>query len=735
METDLPPNLRQPRRTWIPYFVLVVTLLLTGIATFYVGLTARTKDQLRFENAVEFTKDDIQSRLNTYISLLRGGSGLFAASDQVTREDFRAYVQQLKLNDRYPGIQGIGFSIKITADQQDALITELRQQGIQLTIRPDYPRSEYHSIIYLEPLDRRNQAAIGFDMFTEKVRRVAMERARDTGSAAASGKVTLVQEIDSIKQPGFLIYFPVYRNGSNPQTVAQRQAALEGFIYSPFRAGDLLRDVINEEQYSYVDFEVYDGTEIVPQNLLYSSSDNDLNHQSSFTTTTTINIAGRTWSLVFTNRPEFTNASEAELVPYIFLGGVIVSLVLFGITRSLARAKTAAEKAVAALRKSESRFRCLVEADIIGIITADLNGKIIEANDAFLKMVGYQRDELPELCWNAITPPEYHLLDQHASQEIKTLGACHPFEKEYIRKDGTRLPVLLGGAIVEGTQNLCIAFVLDLTDRKHLEDALRNQAEELVEANRLKDDFLAVVSHELRTPLNAILGWIQLLRSRRMDQVKTQKALEVIERNAKVQTQLIEDLLDTSRLMRGQLHLQMQPVDVTLAIADAIDSVQPSATAKNIQINRTIATEGVVLVWGDRDRLQQIAWNLLSNAVKFTPDGGQVDVILSCIEQSIEIQVSDTGIGISPEFLPYVFDRFRQAERATTRSSSGLGLGLAIVRQLVELHDGTIRVKSAGFEQGATFIVQIPLWDSSQKKLPQKLSVPQQTRETRRIIH
>jgi len=741
MEPHLSSKLHQLRRPWIPYFVLVVTLLLTGIATYYVSLTARTKDQLRFNNAVERTKDDIQNRLDTYISLLRSGSGLFAASDSVTRADFQAYVEQLELRDRYPGIQGIGFSVKVTSAQKDALITELRQQGIQLTIRPEYERSEYHSIIYLEPLDRRNQAAIGFDMFTEKVRRAAMERARDTGSAAASGKVTLIQEIDSHKQAGFLIYFPVYRNNLSTKTVQKRQAALLGFIYSPFRADDLLNDIVSEKQYSYVDFTVYDGTEITPENLLHRSHQENENYQPSLTTTTQINIAGRTWSLVFTTRPEFASASEAGLAPYIFFGGVAISLVLFGLTRSQARAKTVAQSAVAqmyksqaALRTSESRFRCLIEADIIGIITADLDGKILEANDAFLRMVGYQQDDLKAgLRWDDLTPPEYQHLDQAASQELRTFGACRLFEKEYIRKDGQRIPVLLGGAIIEGSQDTCIAFVLDLTDRKQLEVALRRQAEELAEANRLKDDFLAVVSHELRTPLNAMLGWVQLLRSRQLDEAKKAKALEVIERNAKIQTQLIEDLLDTSRLMRGQLHLQMRSIDILGVIEAAINTVQPTAAAKKIQI-KTTTSEEIGLVWGDSDRLQQIVWNLLSNAVKFTPEGGEVEVKLNCIDRYVEIQVSDTGIGISPEFLPYVFDRFRQAESATTRSSSGLGLGLAIVRQLVELHGGTVDAKSVGFGHGATFIVKLPLWNRFQNVVTEDLISRHRTRSPKRII-
>ncbi len=387
----------------------------------------------------------------------------------------------------------------------------------------------------------------------------------------------------------------------------------------------------------------------------------------------------------------------------------------------------------AALRTSESRFRCLVAADIIGIITADLDGKILEANNAFLRMVGYDKDDLKAgLRWDDLTPAEYQHLDQVASQEIRTSGACRLFEKEYIRKDGQRIPVLLGGAIIEGSQDTCIAFVLDLTERKQLEVALRRQAEELTEANRLKDDFLAVVSHELRTPLNAMLGWVQLLRSRQFDEAKTAKALEVIERNAKIQTQLVEDLLDTSRLMRGQLHLQMRPVDVARVIEAAINTVQPAAATKEIQI-KTTTSEDIGLVWGDSDRLQQIVWNLLSNAVKFTPEGGQVEVKLNCVDRYIEIQVSDTGIGISPEFLPHVFDRFRQAERATTRSSSGLGLGLAIVRQLVELHGGTVEAQSAGFGRGATFIVKLPLWNI-QNVATEDLMSRSQTRSPKRII-
>ncbi|HEY9603048.1 MAG TPA: ATP-binding protein [Allocoleopsis sp.] len=238
--------------------------------------------------------------------------------------------------------------------------------------------------------------------------------------------------------------------------------------------------------------------------------------------------------------------------------------------------------------------------------------------------------------------------------------------------------------------------------------------DEAQEANRIKDEFLAIVSHELRTPLNAILGWAQMLRHRKLNEVTLTKAIETIERNAKSQGKLIEDILDISRIIRGKLQLNIRPVHLVPVINVVIENVRPTAEIKDIHINY-ILDASVGQVMGDPDRLQQIVWNLLSNAVKFTPRGGNIEVRL---EQSTanplsgpcaEIAVKDTGQGINPEFLPHVFERFRQADGATTRSYGGLGLGLAIVRQLVEMHNGTVSVASEGGGRGATFTVQLPI--------------------------
>jgi PAS domain S-box-containing protein len=363
-----------------------------------------------------------------------------------------------------------------------------------------------------------------------------------------------------------------------------------------------------------------------------------------------------------------------------------------------------------ALKKSEARFSRLVESNIIGVILAGPNGTIMEANDAFLQIVGYTREDLlnQAMNWTQMTPPEYYQQDEQVLQELAISGSCAPFEKEYIRKDGSRVPILLGAAKLESDQLAWVCFVLDLTESKNVEALLRQQAEELSRANRLKDEFLATVSHELRTPLNAMLGWATILRSKQLDQATMNRALETIERNARAQNQLINDLLDVSRIITGKLRLNVSPVVLVSVIETAIDSIRPAAEAKNIRI-QSLLDPAAGPISGDPDRLQQVFWNLLSNAVKFTPKGGRIQIRLERINSHVEVTVSDTGQGISPEFLPYVFERLQQADSTTTRVHGGLGLGLAIVRHLVELHGGSVQAASAGEGKGASFMVNLPI--------------------------
>jgi len=503
---------------------------------------------------------------------------------------------------------------------------------------------------------------------------------------------------------------------------------------------------------------------------------------------------------------------------------------------------TARNRMEEALRASEERFRRVIESNIIGVIVVE-NGLLTEANDVFLRMLKFNRGDLvrKQLRWREMTPPEFEEADSRARFELQTHGLFSPYEKEFMRKDGNRIPVMIGGvAIQKGDPGMheTLCLVLDLSERKRAEERVRSIVEggkilassldcektfpelaefvvskiadscvilvredgqlirmaathsvplipeadllkgfdqvmstgeietaaepisriivpiirgdhvsgvlavgsaktgaflpedlhmfelfgrragialenarlyrETQQANRLKDDFVAMISHELRTPLTPILGGVYMLRSEPNDKTVLTRALDLIERSAKTQVKIVDDLLDVSRALSGKLRLNMDPVDLPRVIQAAVETVRPASEAKGIKVHVELR-EITGVVFGDADRLQQVVWNLLANSVKFTPNAGHITVELRETAAFAEILVTDTGIGIQAEFLPHVFEKFRQADGSRTRPHGGLGLGLAIVRHLVESHGGTVHAHSMGDEKGSTFVVTLPL--------------------------
>ncbi|MEH2245317.1 hybrid sensor histidine kinase/response regulator [Nostoc sp.] len=383
------------------------------------------------------------------------------------------------------------------------------------------------------------------------------------------------------------------------------------------------------------------------------------------------------------------------------------------------------KRAEKSLRESEARFRRLFESNLIGVAFWNVDGFILNANDAFLQLAGYTRDQfatLGRINWRELTPGEYKDLDDRAFLEVQTTGVSKIYKKEFVHRNGKRVPIVLGMALLNDCQDNGLAFVLNITDvsdELRLRKLAEKECDRLLEregkarqqaeiANKIKDEFLGVLSHELRTPLNSILGWSKMLRTRKFDEKTTNHALETVERNAKLQTQLIEDLLDVSHILQGKLNLNICPVSLVMVVEAALETVQLAAQAKSIQI-QTIFDRTLGQVMGDPNRLQQVVWNLLSNAVKFTPTGGRVEIRLVEVGKQAQIQVSDTGKGIPPDFLPYVFDYFRQVDSTTTRTFGGLGLGLAIVRKVVEMHGGNVQAETPRETSGATFTVELPL--------------------------
>ncbi|HEV2296105.1 MAG TPA: PAS domain S-box protein [Tepidisphaeraceae bacterium] len=380
-------------------------------------------------------------------------------------------------------------------------------------------------------------------------------------------------------------------------------------------------------------------------------------------------------------------------------------------------------RAQAALRSSEELVRTIAENSTQGLAMMDARGYCTYANKAWLDMTGCSVEEIG-------SKPLHYLVHHHypdgrpypiedcpIDRALPENFDVRAHEDLFFRKDGSTFPVLVAASPIfkDGRPISTVIEIRDVTEAKRAEsererllDSERGARAEAERASRMKDEFLATLSHELRTPLNAILGWSQILAGGAKDAEDLSEGLRTIERNARAQTQIIEDLLDMSRIISGKVRLDVQRIDLAPVVHGAVESIKPAAEAKGISL-QAVLDPLAGPVSGDPNRLQQVMWNLLTNAVKFTPRGGRVQVVVERVNSHLEISVSDTGEGIEPEFLPHVFDRFRQADASTTRRHGGLGLGLAIVKQLVELHGGSIRASSSGPGTGATFTVSLPM--------------------------
>jgi hypothetical protein len=368
---------------------------------------------------------------------------------------------------------------------------------------------------------------------------------------------------------------------------------------------------------------------------------------------------------------------------------------------------------------TSTRFRALLEAAPDATITVAEDGRITLVNSQTETLFGYARHELIGQAIEILLPEQLrhahlaHRRDFHAQPRRRPMGSGLDLVAR--RKDGSEFPTEISLSPLHTDEGLAVIVVVrDITERKKAdqervalvrEQAARSEAEA---ANRAKDDFVAVVSHELRTPLNAILGWTTLLQSRSLERDVAEHALKAIERNAQAQRQVIDDLLDVSRMVTGKMSLDLQEVEIAQVIAAAVDSVRPAVEAKRLHLD-VLVDPALPSILGDPRRLQQVMWNLLSNAAKFTPEEGGIRVSAVPQESHIRVQVADTGSGIDQALLPHVFERFRQRDSSATRAHGGLGLGLAIARQLVDLHGGTIEAESAGEGQGALFTLMLPV--------------------------
>lgn len=726
-----------PMTGWL---VLAVSLVLTVAAYSISKRQMETRAQERFNYKAMEIVHAIEERMGHYEQALRGGVALFNASENVSREAWRVYVASLRLEENLPGIQGLGYALPVAASDKPAFEAAVRAEGFDdFRITPIGERREYTSIVFLEPFDWRNQRAFGYDMWSNEMRREAMRRARDQGVAATSGMITLVQETDENVQRGFLTYLPVYDTVQVPDTEALRREHFRGWVYAPFRAGNLMAGILNEADDS-LRFAVYDGDEVQPEALLFSSlslqpeAEADLGAGEKYATSIELVSQGRPWIVTLSSSNNLLAQSEVDQPTYILVAGIIVDGLLFYVIVTLhflnrrarsvatelyesqqaAEVELARQLKLAELKTTEADtfFQLAPEAFII----LGMDGRIVEANQAANEVFAYADGELSTLMLEDLVPASVRskhrqLRENYLSNPYpRKMGDGAAFHAQ--KKNGEIFDVAINLVpITRQDGEFVIAAIHDVSIQKRIESNLLLARKNAEEANRSKTEFIANMSHEIRTPLNAVLGTVQLINKTRLTGEQT-KYLDMINHAGKSLLAIVNDILDLSKIEAGQMHLANELFSLDNIIEHLADVMSITSVGKQLQLVIIREPNVPEFAIGDGFRLQQVLVNLISNAIKFTDSGSVVlKIAVSILNDQrflLRFSVSDTGIGMTPEQQAKLFKAFTQADTSITRRFGGTGLGLVISSKLMALMGGEILLDS---EQnvGSEFVVTLPL--------------------------
>jgi PAS domain S-box-containing protein len=514
MELDGRRDPSGDRRAWLPNAVLAGGLALTLLITLVYASNLKSTVRHRFEADVEAARHNIQTRMEAYLTLLRGGAALFAASGDVTRSDWQSYVERLRIRELYPGMLGLGFSLRMRAEETNRVTLFMQEEGRPaFHIWPDFGRPEFHSIIFLEPADKRNATALGFDMYTDPVRREAMEAAWTNGTLAASGKVRLVQETEGPAQAGFLMYLPVYNNRQVPPTIAQRRADLYGFVYAPFRADDLINALFAKGVALNLQMSVYDGdAPLGTENLLYDSQHSPHGHRPQLQVQQSLQVADRKWTLVFSAPPSYGNNVASMFVPILPLIGAGLTLLLYYSTSAQVRARTRAETAAAALQASEELHRTISETAADAILMMDEHSIILSANRAAEQLFGYSAAELIGQPMTMLMPERMRVRHRQGVEHFLKTGerniSWNGIELPGLHKDGHEISLELSfGASRRNGRMVFTGFLRDITKRKEIEEQrdaslareqkALNQAQALLDSLQRSESQLRLVTDAL----------------------------------------------------------------------------------------------------------------------------------------------------------------------------------------------------------------------------------------------
>lgn len=714
------------------YFLSLVFFIFFSSLTIYVYIKTKQgvfeRKQKLFKHLTQQAENSIQRRMAHYIQILKGARSLLYAIDSVSAQDWREYVNSLKVQENYPGILGIGFAKYIQADELEQHTQEMRSMGFsQYKVFPEGIRMEYTPIIYLEPFWDRNLRAFGYDMYSDPTRRKAMKRARDTNTPAISGTVKLMQETDKNIQAGFLLYLPVYKNGRNPRSIDERRKLLEGYVYNPFRMNDLMDAILLTRELNGIDVEIFDGPIISTKTLIYNKDTfcNFLTKGGFSQGKSTLEIGGNIWSLNFSATPAFEKTSDQNQPLLILIGGFVISALLSlgvgSLSNTRRHALALAEEMVLRFKESEDKVQSIFENAPDAVVVADKNGIITQWNSKAEKLFGWKAEEIiGKTLHDTIIPPQYREAHLKGLKKYLLTGEGpilnRTIELTALNKNNVEFDASLSiSATLEKGSPFFIAFISDITERKHAQLELEQKTLALEQSNSELEKFAYVASHDLQEPLRKIHTFGDRLLQKYNEKLPTE-GQEYIKRMVTASTRmqtLIDDLLLFSRMANSK-----EPfieTNFNSIIDDLIRDFEVSIEEKKAQI----LVDKLPHIEAIPAQIKQLFQNLISNALKFHKKGeAPVIKIRSEIEKRIlstvkktplqvcTIYVEDNGIGFDEKYLGQIFVIF---QRLHSRAEyHGTGIGLAICRKIVENHKGIITAKSE-IGKGTCFIIYLPL--------------------------
>ena len=666
-------------------FIASILLVVLTLFIFYqTKADAKERRNQLFELKTVMAVSKVKSKMQDYIQILRGVKGLIMIQDTLTREEWKHYFNLLSLEENYPGIQGFGYAVYTHKNAVDAMTKQLKGDNSHFYgIQPITKDSILTPIVYIEPFDWRNKRALGFNMFSDPVRKKAMELARDQAKPILSGKVTLVQETEKNIQSGFLLFVPVYKNVINPKELDARRALIKSYVYSAFRAIKLF-DAIFGNEYKNINIHIYAGnfSEI---SLLYGKKDSHVEEESTgLVKISSIQIAGETWFMTFAADKTFGSFSERRQ-PYILLvGGLIISILSFFLFWFFANVK-----------KGNKLLETVTSNATAALFMLNENGRCTFMNAAAERMTGYEFDEVVGQPFKAISGKDKEIGDD-LSSKMNTKNR----EDFFVRKDGSAFPVILTVQKVHENhfQEFTVVEVRDISDEKKsaeriqaINENLRMKNEALERSNNDLDNFVYTASHDLKAPVSNIEGLIYTLEDILPDGKllgEYKPVLEMIKRSIRQFKNTIQELSDITKVQKN-LELDSEKIHIVEVMEEVKESISSLIKESGAIIEEHIEKEHLVF---SRSSFKSIVYNLLSNALKYR-NPARIPIIKIAVYDEGRytlLTVEDNGLGIKEEQLNKVFLMYKRLHSHV----EGSGIGLYIVKRMVENEGGKIEVSS-----------------------------------------